>query len=83
MSMGIYVRAVKIAENEASVTYRWGIHYEAEDGTFTLPKLPTEEIIHGDLKSYGLTNGSVRVFMKIMRYYQGNGTFPETMSFQA
>ena len=81
--MAVYERAVKIAENEESVTYRWGIHYEAEDGTFTIPKLPAEQIMQGNLKDYGLTNGAVHVFMKIMKYYKANGTFPETCSFQA
>ena len=41
--MGLSVRAVKIAEDDTSVTYRWGIHWEAEDGTFTIPKLPPEQ----------------------------------------
>ena len=36
--MAIYVRAVKIAEDDASVTYRWGKHYEAEDGTLILSR---------------------------------------------
>ena len=81
--MAIYVRAVKTSETDDSVTYRWGIHYEAEDGTFTIPKLPAEQILQGSLKDYGLTNGAVHVFMKIMKYYKSNGTFPETCSYQA
>ncbi|MBR5362955.1 MAG: hypothetical protein IK134_06505 [Oscillospiraceae bacterium] len=83
--MAMYVRAVKIAEDDASVTYRWGKHYEAEDGTFTIPKLPPEQIISSGIKAkdYGLNFYSAPVFMKIIRYYEKNGTFPDTMSFQS
>lgn len=86
--MAMYVRAVKIAEDDASVTYRWGKHYEAEDGTFTIPKLPPGKIISiisgsGKAKDFGLDFYSARVFVKILRYYEKNSVFPDTMSFEA
>lgn len=86
--MAMYVRAVKIAEDDASVTYRWGKHYEAEDGTFTIPKLPPEQIIsiisgNGKAKDFGLNFYSAPVFVKILRYYEKNSVFPDTMSFQS
>ncbi len=86
--MAMYVRAVKIAEDDASVTYRWGKHYEAEDGTFTIPKLPPDKIISiisgsGKAKDFGLNFYSAQVFVKILRYYEKNSVFPDTMSFEA
>ena len=55
--MAMYVRAVKIAEDDASVTYRWGKHYEAEDGTLT------ETVSHAYLRAIAraFRPGAVRI----------------------
>ena len=40
--MAIYLRAGKIAEDDAQVTYRYGTDYEAAGGTATIQKLPSD-----------------------------------------
>ena len=83
--MATYIRAVKISETAESVTYRFGTDYEArkDGGTFTIPKLPPEQIASRTAGELHLNFCSARVFCKILRHYKENGAFPNAVSYQA
>ena len=81
--MGAYARAVKIGETETAVTYRCGLTYEANDCTFTIPKIPKEELLKKNAKELGLDFSGIFVIMKILRYYEKNGTYPDAISHQS
>jgi len=81
--MAVYIRAVKTEETETTVTYRYGSTYEANEDTLTLPKLPPEEYQALSKEQLPLNFLSGRIFIKIMKYYSANGTFPDAVSYQA
>ncbi len=76
--MAIYVKAIKIGENEDSVKYNYGRSQNNLNGIFMIKKdLSDWTLIHdAEIPVGGLIG-------KICRYYMKTSVFPQEISFQA
>ena len=82
--MAIYIKAEKSEENDAYLIYAYGIKHDNLTGKFKYHKVRFDvDILKYDDEKYQCNNTAFAIAVKIKKFYDENGYYPDSISRQS